>query len=304
MKRFILKTLLTFILPMALLLGAVEITFRSVNNDYKLKHHYMGQYADSLKVLSLGSSHAHFGINPAYFSVPAFNLAMPSQSLKYDWFLFEKWAPQCPNLTHVILPISYFSLFYHLEDKVMWTYAKGYHIYMGCTYHAYQPIYHLELMSKEKWLGLVKNIGQKLDFTTCNELGFGYKRQHGLRKPHWQEEAIEAISRHTKADTTHLHSNTSYIRNILTYCQEKGIQVLLLTPPTHPDYYTHLDSTQWNTTVRICQQFCKEFTNTTYLNWLKDSTFVEEDFYDADHVNRIGAVKLSSKLNKIIQLTE
>lgn len=300
MKRFVLKTLVTFILPLVLLLVGVECLFRSYNNDYKQKHAWVQVSAPTVKVLSLGSSHGHYGINPAYFDLPGFNLALPSQSLKYDHFLFFKWAPQCPHLQYVILPIAYFSFFYDIEDGNTWGYAKGYRLYMDCPYHPYEPIYNLELISKEKWLGILKNKGPIVNYVTCDSLGWGYKREYQLHKPHWQQQVMVTLQQHTKSSNKHLSANIQYVEEILTWCQNRNIQVLLLTPPAHALYYTHLDSTQWNTTQGICQQLAQQFKGVTYLNWLKDSTFVEEDFYDADHLNSIGAAKLSKKLNKQI----
>ena len=52
--------------------------------------------------------------------------------------------------------------------------------------------------------------------------------------------------------------------------------------------------------MNACENLANRFSNTTYLNLLKDSTFVDSDFYDPDHLNTIGATKLTKMLNEVI----
>lgn len=76
--------------------------------------------------------------------------------------------------------------------------------------------------------------------------------------------------------------------------------MLLLTTPTHESYYTLLDEEHLALTVNACENLANRFSNTTYLNLLKDSTFVDSDFYDPDHLNTTGAAKLTKMLNDVI----
>jgi len=41
--------------------------------------------------------------------------------------------------------------------------------------------------------------------------------------------------------------------------------------------------------------------NMVYLNFLKDSTFVSDDFYDQDHLSEVGAEKLTKILNNAMK---
>ena len=52
--------------------------------------------------------------------------------------------------------------------------------------------------------------------------------------------------------------------------------------------------------MNACENLANRFSNTTYLNLLKDSTFVDSDFYDPDHLNDCGAAKLTKMLNEVI----
>lgn len=300
MKKFLIKTIFTFIIPFLLLLGVTEWIFRSMPNDHKYKDERFTQICDSVRVVSFGSSHGHYGIRPDCMSLPAFNMGMPSQSIKYDHFLFYKYVDKCPNLSYVILPISYFSLVDELEDGAGWARAKGYTIYMGYKEHGYSPIFNLELINKERYLGLVKMLGKEFSFITCDSLGWGCKREYGNQKPDCTSLAMLAAARHGRSIGAPVETNVGRIVEILNTCQQRGIKVILLTMPTHESYYSLLDEEHLALTINTCEKLAEEFENTTYLNLLKDSSFVFDDFYDPDHLNTIGAAKLTKKLDEVI----
>ena len=68
--------------------------------------------SENIKALFLGSSHTYYGINPEYFSRNSFNMSQMSQSLDLDYKILEKFEGRLSNIEYIILPISYFSLFY------------------------------------------------------------------------------------------------------------------------------------------------------------------------------------------------
>ena len=77
-------------LPIFVFVGGAEYAVRQIPNEYKYKNDWMDQHAEEVETLIMGSSHAMFGINPAFIDGVAFNLGLPSQSLKYDLFLLHK----------------------------------------------------------------------------------------------------------------------------------------------------------------------------------------------------------------------
>ena len=300
MKNFIIKLILTFILPSILLLCALEWALRSIPSDYAFKDEMLSAKCAEVQLLSFGSSHGHYGIRPDCFHLSAFNMGMPSQSIKYDHFLFYKYIDKCPKLSYVILPVSYFSLVNELEDGSGWAHAKGYSIYMGYEGNKFSPIFNLELINKEKYLGLIKCIGKPLTFVTCDSLGWGNKREWGNQKPDCTSLASNTVQHHSKSIGSSIETNVGRLVDIIKTCAERDIKVILLTTPTHESYYSLLDSAHLALTVQTCEKLDAEFSNTTYLNLLKDSSFVYEDFYDPDHLNTIGAAKLTKKLDEYI----
>ena len=301
MRNFITKLIFTFILPFAVLLVAVEWGLRSIPNDYEYKDARLSAMCDSVRVISFGSSHGHYGIRPDCMNMPAFNMGMPSQSIKYDHFLFYKYLDKCRNLKNVILPVSYFSLVNELEEGAGWAHAKGYSIYMGYDEHKLSPIFNFELINKERYLALLKSVGKSLTLVTCDSLGWGCKREYGNQKPDFTSFALSTVEHHNRSLGFSIDDNVKRLNDIISTCAERDINVILLLTPTHSSYYNLLDSVHLNLTVSTCESIAEKYPNTTYLNLLKDSTFVNEDFYDPDHLNTVGARKLTEKLNQYLQ---
>lgn len=300
MKHFLSQVILFIFLPMACVLGVCEYILRSVPNDHIYKHQFMITNQKNIKILSFGSSHGYYGIQPKFFSKAAFNMAFVSQSLKYDKFLYEKYATNCDSLECIILPISYFSLRSNLEKSQESWRIKGYCVYMGCNYHGINPIYNLEIMTKSKLLHIKDALLQQLNYRTCDTLGFclNYKKEY--RAQDWQSTGLTACTRHSKGKKENIETNLQYLEWIIQDCQKRNIKVILLTTPTFHTYYDVLNQEQVTEREEICNNLVKKYSNVTFLDWLKHEQFNEDDFFDADHLNEYGAEKLTRMLDQYV----
>jgi hypothetical protein len=133
----------------------------------------------------------------------------------------------------------------------------------------------------------------------CSNLGWGTGYSSKIKIDIDEAGKISA-KRHTKSDNKYVAENLGVLNKIVEFAKNKGIKVLLFTPPAYKSYVDNLDSTQLNTTINAIISIDKEFDNVTYYNFIWDTTFVESDFYDADHLNEIGASKLTKKINSLI----
>ena len=301
MKRFLIQVIFIIFLPTMCVLGVCENILRSIPNDYSYKHDWLIKNSNSIKILNFGSSHGYYDIRPEFFSKPAFNLAFVSQSLKYDKFLYEKYATACDSLEYVVLPISYFSFRSNLDKSKEWWRIKGYCIYMGCDYYGVNPKYNLEITSKEKKSQLKDAFLQQLNYRTCDTLGFctNYKKEY--RAQDWQSTGLTACTRHSKGKKENIKTNLQYLEWIIQDCQTRNIKVILLTTPTFHTYYDVLNQDQVIEREEICNNLVKKYSNVTFLNWLKHEQFDEDDFFDADHLNEYGAEKLTKMLDEYIK---
>lgn len=303
MKRFLIRIFLIIAIPIISCTLCCEYCIRQIPNDYAYKNIWMTNNIEKVRILCLGSSHSYFGIEPSIFSKSAFNASHVSQSIKYDHFIFTKFYDKMDSLQVLILPISYFSLTSNgpeggIED---WR-TKFYSIYYNCDYHRFEPKYNLEV-----WNGL--HLDEIIDFVLkgktrlkCNDLGRGTSYKLESRDNDWKQSGIAAAERHTKNEINDeiVCNNIDYAEDIIKMCASRKAKVIILTTPTYKTYRNNLDSLQLNIMTENSEMLERKYDNVLYINMLDDSRFVDDDFFDADHLNEYGAAKLTMILKQTI----
>ena len=301
MRRYLIKTIV-FLFPVLVCVVICEAMLRRVDNDYKYKNNWLSKNASSVQVLSLGSSHGYFGIDPTQFELNAFNAAHVSQDIKYDNFIFNKFVNEMDSLKFIILPISYFTPCSNLEKGIEDWRVKYYMMYYHCPYHPLNLKFHLEIADGIHPLRVLRAIQGKDDNRYCTDLGQGTQYKLASRSDNWKESGKVAAERHTGKGINweQYQQNMPKLKEILETCKSKGIKVILLTTPTYYTYRENLLDEKLNLAFDCCREMQKKYDNTVWLNLLDDDRFVDDDFYDADHLNEYGAKKLSAILNDYI----
>lgn len=300
MKKFI-KHLFLFFLPIFILGFSSEFLLRKIPNDYLFKKEFLDKNADSIEVLFLGSSHAFYGINPADFGLNSFNASHISQSLDYDFEILKKYKNHWSKLKYIAIPISYFSLFGRLETGIESWRVKNYTIYYGMT-TSDKFINYSEALSNKLNVNL-RRIGSYYirgnSSISCSNLGWGLN-YNSKNKSDLNATGKTAAKRHSKTDDKYFNENVNVLNSIIGFAKNKGVKVLFYTPPAYHTYTENLDSIQLNQTINTLINIASKYDNITYHNFLLDSSFLAKDFFDADHLNEIGAKKLTSKIDTLI----
>lgn len=295
MKRFIIH-LLKIIIPILFFFLALEMAIRKIPNDYQLKKEYLDKNATQINTLILGSSHTFYGINPAFFSNKTFNAAYVSQSLDLDYEILKKYDSKLKNLQTVIIPISYFSLFETLETDIEKWRIKNYVLYYGLE-NKYQFTDNFESLNNHITRNIkkiVKHYAFNTSFITTSNLGWGTNFNAKTKKPF---KGAFTAKKHTVKNFNLYAENLKSVHKIITLCKKNKINIVFLTTPTHQSYYQNLNKIQLEKTTKTISELVKKNPNCNYLNLLKSEVFTNKDFYDADHLNEIGAEKLSILLN-------
>jgi hypothetical protein len=297
-KKFIVRLLL-FLLPLLLAVISIEYMLRSIPNDYAYKRDYLEQNASEIEVLILGNSHAYRSIISENIDFKAFNAAYISQSLDIDFLLFEQYSPKLEKLHFLVLNISYPSLFSSLKtSKENWR-LKNYNIYYDQNITR-NPINYSEFLSnafkvnKEKF---VKYYIFNKNPISCSSLGSGTLEGTGIFKLI----AIEAAKRHTKNGLPYYKEFLRSLDKVIRYCQERGIHVILVTPPVHRNYFENLDLIQLEKMNQIIDSVSYIYDHIHKVNHLDSNLYQDVDFKNGDHVNRSGAVKFTQELNRTIK---
>ena len=296
MKKFWLH-ILKIIVPIFIFFLVLEIAIRKIPNDYQLKKSYLDKNASKINTLIVGSSHTFYGINPKYFSKHTFNAAYVSQTLDLDEELLHRYKDKLTNLKTIIIPISYFSLFETLETDVEKWRLKNYILYYGFE-NKYHFTYNFETLNNDILLNLKKTVKYyaiNKSFITSSNLGWGTNFNSNERK---KFEGQYTAKKHTVKNFKLFDGNIKSLQKIIKMCQKKNIKILFITTPTHLSYYKNLNQIQLSKITKTINELVQKNQNCSYLNLLKSDKFITSDFYDADHLNDIGAKKLSLLLEK------
>jgi len=300
MKLFLEKALLFgFILLIALI--AAELIVRAIPNDYAYKNAYLQQHAAEIEILSFGSSHGQQGINPAYFTKRAFNGGHSSQSISYDYRIWNKFKSSLTNLDTLILPISYFSFFSDLSESVESWRVKNYALYYDIEPKPFEA--RLEIYNQTPYAIFLMTLKAVLGKTNLSVDTVGFPLQDTQPK-NLVTTGIAAAQRHTHEDAHNLEKNVAYLSSMLEDCRAMGVNVVLVTTPTSHYYYDLLDENQLALMHASLDAIIGAYDNVVYYDLLKDDRFIDADFRDADHLASAGAAKLSKILNDIIEGSE
>jgi hypothetical protein len=302
MKLF-LRKLIIFFLPVIIGLFFMEFTLRVIPNDYKYKKEQLLKELDSIKILVLGSSHAHYGINPDYFFLNGYNFSNISQSPDLDYELLKKYGSELKNMEYVIMPVSYFSLFSSLSAGAEDWRIKNYILYYGIIPDKSSlSIKNLFELTNGTILSNIKRIYQfykkKTNLITVSDRGFGMNYNSSIKND-MEETGKAAALRHTKTDMKFFDYNKSIIEKIIEWCKNRNINLIFITLPAFYTYRERLNENQLNVIINYMNSIANN-DGVYYYNLLDEDSFLEDDFFDADHLNEIGAKKLTKKINDII----
>lgn len=303
MKKF-LKYCLFFVLPFLIAAIPVEYMIRQVPNPYKYKYEWMQKNAEDVEILILGSSHTFYGIRPEFYDGKAFSLANVSQGLRQDLFLLKYWADKYKGLKTIICPISFYSWFGHGLEYGSESYrCRYYKIYMDCDLYPDLSLYNLELSDWRTAKGKVARIFLRDRDPGYDKYGWGNTYKLSEKKvDKWNDgtEAEAAVKRHTVKNWDYIDQNYTQMKELAEFCRSHHVQLVLITTPCWHSYYDNLNSEQLTKMYELTHKFIQE-NNLPYFDYLKDSRFKADDFYDSNHLSDVGAIKFTKILDKDIR---
>ena len=280
----------------------MEFSLRSIPNDYLYKKEYLDAHSNEIETLVLGSSHSYRGIDPVYFTNNCFNASYVSQSLNYDYEILRKYDNNFSNLKTVVLSISYFSLFTKMEQGPEAWRVKNYVIYYGMnTSNSIADF--TEIMSNRFGANLQRLVSYYLNGERnipCSKFGWGTPNKFENSR-NLEETGKTAAQRHTVKDYQYLKENIFTLNSIIEFCNRHNVKLILYTPPAYVTYRQNLNKEQLRNTLKLANEIANSNENCYYLNLLEDKSFISTDFLNADHLNEVGAKKLSLLLDKYIQ---
>lgn len=88
------------------------------------------------------------------------------------------------------------------------------------------------------------------------------------------------------------------------FAKNNKIKIILISCPSYKTYSENLNKKELASTVNVVNALDDKYSNMRYFNLLQDKSFDAKDFFDADHLNEIGAKKFTVKIDSIMKTME
>lgn len=280
-----------------------ELLLRNIPNDYNKKAIIFNRDSKKIQVLILGSSYGLYDLNPDYFHLYTFNGSEALQSLDLDKKIFDKYEEKMTELKYVIMPITFGSFFFKLESSKENHLAKNYSLYYGLR-STNDPTNYFELLNQPFSVNRTRLIDHY--FKHRNDIKI---TDRGFDSTYYAMVTTEELSGPTANYAIKQLNITDFrkydelkkcLEQIIDKCKTRNVKVILFTPPAYKTFYSPADTLELNTSIRTCQMIQADHSNVSYVNYLEDTDFTKDDFFDISHLNGLGAKKLSQKINAII----
>ena len=289
-----------FLIPIVLVFSFIEIFYRCIPNDYSIKNKTISQNYKQSEVLIFGNSHTLYGLDPNYFSVPAYNVANISQTLYFDSLLFEKHISKFKKIKKIILNVEYTSLSEQIDSgESNWRKFYYFH-YMDLEIPSISDFdYRRICISSTRNFNfnckLIANFIKKKTLLNTNNKGFGINYSYENRNEITDKEGKEVVKKH-EDNSLNYKNNSTILEKIIEICEKRNIEVILVSMPVSNSYRKYCNPIKIKKINATCNALKSKHKNVVYLNLFSDSKFIDDDFYDVDHLNSKGAKKCTKIL--------
>lgn len=302
MRTFV-RNVIIFLLPVVLLVAAMEYVQRQLPNEYVHRKALFEARLPRIETLILGSSHTYMGVNPALLSSKAFNMAYTAQTLYFDDWVLSRYIDQMPRLKTVIIPVSYPS--YGAESNLLpgdYNRSNHFHLFYGASkFVNYTKAPHYSWMALFTVKGSVERTidyyyrGKPLVEADSNGW-YGTDEQRDLNK-----NAKDSGTFHDQfyAEKV-IPVNIERVAHMLQVCKARGVRPILISTPMYSGYFDHTQPLRYSRMLAITDSLAAAY-GVEYHNFSKDSTYNSTHFFDSNHLNRTGATRFSATMDALIQ---
>lgn len=304
MKKFFINFAL-FIIPLIVGFVLLEYGLQKVPNSYNQRKKAFEKHMREVEVINLGTSNAVNGIDPAQFSVKAYNMANVTQTIYYDEQLLKYYLDSMPKLKMVIIPITYVTLHRRMQDLEEKWRMDLYHYYWKIKIED-EPRFHiskyslLPIYTPHVVMGIIRR-KFKVDMAPrLSPLGYEARDTAG--------QSVRMIDRIGKGRVLY-HSNgynpknvaegTATLERIIKMLQARNIVPVLIKTPVHRSYSDNAKPEILATITRVTGELEKKYGIKMY-DYFSDPRFTVMDFADSDHLSKYGAEKFSKIIDSEI----
>lgn len=297
MKKLIFRFLVFMILPVIVIV-AVEIPYNYMPKIYITKNAYLDVNAGSIETLFVGNSQTMMGIIPEIIDSNGYNAALTVQSFYYSGRIIEKYQKDFKNLKHVVLNISYPSLYSrHREDEsYIFYYAK--HFSISRTWSITEKLAVKNIPPKQLFFNVYRYYSGKSEsgIQPVNNTGM-YIRVNSEPFDSLNQTNVLVRSHTRMIGDQYFADNLEDLIYLTTLLQEMGVTLSIIKTPEHSSYLNQLDPVVLEHIDSVIANILNDCKRCSYYDFSMHEQFRSDEFYeDAIHLNLEGATRFSEIL--------
>ena len=290
MKKFIKRLLLflTIIIGFVFIDVCLQKTLLFRDEDMKL--------AKNIHTLILGHSHTANSCNTKYIK-NSINLASPGEAYIYTYFKAKKVIETNPQIKKVYVEFTNNQIDKHMDN---WIWDDTHLQYNFISYGVLMDYDALSLLYKKNPSGfvtafskglfnnLLKMIPSKKRKIQYGSMG-GFKTNNQI----FINTKVPKNKKMTSSNYEISESNIYYLEQIVKYCKQRKIEVILVRSPMHKTYDVSFSEKEYNKILS------KKFKDIKFID-NKDFPIPYNGFHDIEHLNSTGAKFYSQYFNKLV----
>jgi hypothetical protein len=290
-----------FFAPLLVVLLLLEAGTRRVGTLHRSRARVFAQASPAL-VLVTGNSHETVGVICKDLRAPCAKLAAGSQSVLLDALLLRRYRDAFPHVKVLLIGVSYYSFEYALEDEEEWRMFEYFHAYGIDGERVRLPLTDVRRYSLAATYGLGTSLGWGLrgfpvelpaaraDLAGDVDVGALVQRErsHGA--------LVRRIAKHEKSLRPELiPETTAALASMIDWARAHGAQPVLLVSPVTRDYAAAAD-VKTIASMRSIVAKLADHGAARVADYLTDTRFGDDEFYDFDHLTHEGAAHFTSIL--------
>ena len=299
MCRFI-KRVSIFSCIILFLIIVVEGMLRQVPNIYAFKQGLVENYSKEMRNIVLGSSVVDCSINPKVIADSTYNLAIAGQWYRYSLAFLENNLDKMSNLSCIILGVCYHSFWCDDSPEQDIRSFVSHRIYMDIGEPegllSYSELLTSGSLSLRKWS---KYYLRRKNTMSCDSLGLNHSFRSSEKEQDWKNEIVSDVIEQTveldnPTNIKLFEDNCERLTQLAMLCKKKNVRLIVVIPPVHPIYLLNSSEEQWKRVDDVLVDLTTRWEHVDYKNYSHDDRFIDDDFYDGNHLcSDIGGTKFS-----------
>lgn len=283
-------------IKLTIIIGVVILLFMPVNKfvkdsyDYNIDHEILAfkKHPYPVDIINLGASHSMYGYYFKPTGLSHLDLALPSQTIQYDFKLLKEYGKHLKQGGVVLVSISQMT-FANSEAKNIGNYYKVLDRSEIEPFHLidYYSYLYLPGTNTGSLTSAVAGKLKNLRWDSHQPWANNGKNYSGRKYEKIEDQYREA------EENNNIATNVKQLKEIVDFCNAKGYQVVLTIEPVHQSYLDYFDEEIMNKLV--FQHLEALHLDVPLLNYMNDQRFSDkkEYFIDPDHLNKEGRKKYS-----------